>query len=253
MKLKLDDAGHVVVQDNKPVYIDDDGKDVVFDIAATRQTISRLNGEAKTHREAKEAAQEALKAFEGLDATAAKKALETVSGLDAKKLIDAGEVEKVKAEIAKVYEEKLLVSDQRALKAEAALNNEIIGGSFARSKYIADNLAIPADMVQATFGKHFALENGKLTAKDANGNAIYSKTNMGELAGFDEALDIIVSGYQHRDTILKGSGANGGGALGGQGAGGKRTMSREQFNTLPSQEQHKMALAAGKGEVVITD
>jgi hypothetical protein len=42
MKLKLDDKGQVVVQDGKPVYVADDGKEIVFDYPATLQTISRL-------------------------------------------------------------------------------------------------------------------------------------------------------------------------------------------------------------------
>lgn len=31
MKLKLDENGYVVVQDGKPVYVHDDGKEVAFD------------------------------------------------------------------------------------------------------------------------------------------------------------------------------------------------------------------------------
>jgi len=99
VKLKLDDAGAVVLADGKPIYIHDDGKELPFDAAATISTISRLNGEAKGHREAKERAESALKAFEGLDdPVAARKAVEIVANLDAKKLVDAGEIEKVKAE-----------------------------------------------------------------------------------------------------------------------------------------------------------
>ena len=52
MKLKLDANGHVVVQDGKPVYVDDAGQDVVFDAVGTTEAIKRLNGEAKGHREA---------------------------------------------------------------------------------------------------------------------------------------------------------------------------------------------------------
>ena len=67
MKLKLDENGHVVVQDGKPVYVHDDGKEVAFDALQTVATITRLNGEAKTHREAKEQFEAQAKAFEGLD------------------------------------------------------------------------------------------------------------------------------------------------------------------------------------------
>lgn len=47
MKLKLDENGYVVVQDGKPVYVHDDGKEVAFDAPQTVQKISTLNGEAK--------------------------------------------------------------------------------------------------------------------------------------------------------------------------------------------------------------
>ncbi len=60
MKLKLDENGYVVVQDGKPVYVHDDGKEVAFDAPQTVQKISTLNGEAKQHREAKEAAEAKL-------------------------------------------------------------------------------------------------------------------------------------------------------------------------------------------------
>lgn len=86
MKLKLDENGHVVVSDGKPVYINDEGKEIAFDVAGTVATISRLNGEAKSHRERAETAEGALKAFEGIqDPKAALQALETIKNLDAKK------------------------------------------------------------------------------------------------------------------------------------------------------------------------
>jgi hypothetical protein len=62
VKLKLNDQGNVIVQDGKPVYTDDSGKDIAVDYPYTISTISRLNAEAKGHREAKEAAEEKLKA-----------------------------------------------------------------------------------------------------------------------------------------------------------------------------------------------
>lgn len=57
MKLKLDENGHVVVSDGKPVYVNDEGKDIAFDVSGTVATIARLNGEAKSHRERAETAE----------------------------------------------------------------------------------------------------------------------------------------------------------------------------------------------------
>jgi len=248
MKLKLDAEGHVVVSDGKPVYVHDDGKEVAFDAVGTVATIGRLNGEAKGHREAKEAAEAALKAFEGIsDPAAARKALDTIKNLDDKKLVDAGEIDKVRAEAIKAVEEKYapIVAERDTLKTE--LVTEKVGGSFARSKFISDNLAIPADLVQARFGSQFKLEDGKVIAYDQSGNRLYSRSNPGEVAGFDEALNIIVDAYPHKDTILKASGASGGGAGGSGGAqNGPKQMSRDAHQALPADKQMAFFKDGGK-------
>ena len=224
MKLKLDENGHVVVQDGKPVYVHDDGKEVAFDAPQTVATITRLNGEAKTHREAKEQFEAQAKAFEGLDPVKVKEALNIVQNLDAKKLVDAGEVDKVKAEITdalkKTYEPQIqqLTTERDAVQQQ--LHGELIGGGFARSKFIQDNIAVPVDMIQATFGKNFQIENGKVVAVGTDGQKIYSRTRPGEVADFDEALESLVGGYQHKDSILKGGQGSGGGF---QGNGGNKS------------------------------
>lgn len=236
MKLKtieVDGKVYAEVQDDKPVYVEDDGKEVAFDAVGTRNTISRLNAEAKSHRERAENAEKIAKAFEGIDDPAeAKKALETVKNLDSKKLIDAGEVEKVKEEISKAFQSQIDELQTKAQTYEQQLYEEKIGGSFARSKLIAEKLAVPADMVQAAFGKAFKIEDGKIVAYDSTGNKIFSRARPGELADFDEALETLVEQYPHKEHILKSSGANGGGAGPSNGGGGGKTMSRAQFEAL---------------------
>ncbi|AVH38069.1 hypothetical protein AL532_17845 [Pseudomonas monteilii] len=216
MKLKLDADGHVVVQDGRPVYIEDDGTEVAFDAPGTRNTITRLNTEAKNHRQRAEAAETAVAAFEGItDPAAARKALETVANLDQKKLVDAGQVEQANAERDRAWQAKLDEANGKATNFEQQLYSEMIGGNFARSKFIADKLAVPADMVQATFGRNLKIEEGKVVAYDAQGQKIFSRSRPGELADFDEALETLVSQYPHRAHILKSSDANGSGALPG--------------------------------------
>jgi hypothetical protein len=249
MKLKLDDQGNAVLQDGKPVYVYDDGKEVAFDAPGTVATITRLNGEAKSHREGKEAAERALKAFDGIeDGAAAKKALEIVSNLDQKKLVDAGEIDRVKSEISKAFQGQLDEANTKAATFEKQLYDEKIGGSFARSKLIAEKLAIPADMVQSHFGQQFKIEDGKAVAYDRHGQKIYSRTRPGEVADFDEALETLVEQYPHRDHILKGNGANGGGAPngGGNGGNGKKTLSRAQFDALDPAGKHAHAVSGGE-------
>ncbi|MEG2434563.1 MAG: hypothetical protein RSA84_16285 [Acinetobacter sp.] len=204
-----------------PLYIHDDGKEVAHDAPQTVATISRLNGEAKTNRERYETAETSLKAFEGIeDPVAAKKALETLKNFDDKKLVDAGEIEKVKAEAIKAIEDKYAPIVQERDAFQSQLHNELIGGGFSRSKFIQDNIAVPVDMIQATFGKNFQIENGKVVAVGADGQKIYSRTRPGEVADFDEALESLVGGYQHKDSILKGNQSGGGGF---QGNGGNKS------------------------------
>lgn len=231
MKLKtvtVEGKTYAEVNDQgQPIYVHEDGKEVGHDAPQTVATIARLNGEAKTNRERYEKAESSLKAFEGIeDPTAAKKALQTIQNLDDKKLVDAGEVDKVKAEAIKAVEEKYAPVLAQRDELQASLHKELIGGGFARSKYIQDNIAVPVDMVQATFGQHFKIEEGKVVAYDQNGEKIYSRVRPGELANVDEALESLVGGYQHKDLILKGGKGSGGGFQGGKGgapAGVKRS------------------------------
>lgn len=260
MKLKLDEAGHVVVKDGNPVYVHDDGKELPLDAKSTLATISRLNGEAKSHREGKESAEEKLKAFDGIDPAAATRALETVGKLKDKQLMDAGEVDKVRGEAKKAFDEQLrgieekfapIVKERDTLKA--SLVSEKVGGSFARSKMIAEKLAIPADMVQARFGENFKLEGESVIAYDKAGNKIFSRAKPGEVAEFDEALEILIDAYPYRDNILKGSGAHGGGASGGAGGSGKRTFTRAQFDAMDPVARAATAKATTAGTAAIVD
>ncbi|MCR6679700.1 hypothetical protein NVV43_30285, partial [Escherichia marmotae] len=78
------------------------------------------------------------------------------------KLIDAGQVDQVKADITKNFQQKLDEEKQRSQMLENQLYDSMIGGSFAGSKYIADKIAIPGDLLQARFGQAFKVEEGKI-------------------------------------------------------------------------------------------
>lgn len=252
MKLKLDESGHVVVQDGKPVYVHEDGKEVAFDAAATVATISRLNGEAKSHRERAEAAESKAKAFEGIeDVEAARKALETIKNIDEGKLLTAGKVEEIKAAAKKAAEdqvaaaskshaEKLASTEAELAKRDQTIHGLLIGGSFKGSKLISDKFAIPADLVEARFGQAFKVEEGKVVAYDPAGNKIFSRARPGEIADFDEALETLVDQYPYKEQILKPSGANGGGA----GASAPGSPGKKAGNFGGSREERQAAIAA---------
>lgn len=231
MPFKKDADGKLVTQEVNgqllPVFVHADGKEAPFDGDATVATISRLNGEAKTHREAKEAAETKLKTFDGItDPAAALKALTTVKSLDEKQLIAAGERDRAVAEAVKSVEEKYapIVAENETVKGQ--LNSHLIGGVFTGSKFVAEkvaaeNAAAAAQITRALFGNNFKVEDGKVVAYDSEGKKLYSRSRPGELADSEEALQLIVESSPLKASILKGTGASGGGAGSGQGGGGK--------------------------------
>lgn len=245
-----------------PVFIHPDGREAPFDGDTTVATIGRLNGEAKAHRIAKEEAETKLQAFAGIeDGAAALAALTTVKNLGAGELKTAAQVQEIKDAAAKSARESVEAATRAAAEKERVLteqnqqltnnlNNHIIGGSFASSKFIADKLAIPADIAQKFFADRLKVENGKLVPMDANGNPLFSAVRHGEHADFEEAIEVYVNQYPQKDKILKGSGASGGGAQGGGvGAGGGKSITRAQFDAMDGAAR----ATAMKGGATITE
>jgi hypothetical protein len=251
--VEIEGKTYAEVQDGKPVY-DDGGKDIPFDAPGAIAALERVNKEAKGHRISRQEAEDRLKAFEGIeDPDAARKALEAISGMDAGKLMDA---EKAAAErqravdaATRSYAEKLQAAEKEAAAWRDRMHEAEIGRRFADSRFIQEKLALPASFARESFGRHFSLEDGKVVAKDANGNTIYSKANPGELASFDEALEQLVDARPERDQILKGRGQSGSGAQpSGAGSDGG-TMRQDEFLSLsPKERAEKMA--SGKLKLV---
>lgn len=265
MKLALDDAGHVIVEDGKPVYEHADGKRAAFDAAHTVATITRLNGESKAQREAREAAEGRLKGYEGIeDAEAARKAMETVRNLGAGELKTAAQVAEIQEAARKAAEEQVRAaaeSNGRRIKelqglvekSQHELYAEKVGGAFSRSKFVTDKVAIPPDLLQARFGQQFKVEDGKTVGYDSAGNKIYSRAKPGEIADFDEAMEMMIDSYPYRDSILKGSGSTGAGARptngGGNGGAGK-TMTKAAFDALAPMQQAQLMSSAERPTIV---
>ncbi len=262
MPFKLNADGTIATSgegDKKlPIFIHADGREAAFDAETTISTIGRLNGEAKAHREGKEAAEAKLKTFEGIeDGPAALAALTTVKNIKDGELITAGKVQEIKDAAARSANEAVATATRAAEEKQrelvdqntrltSDLNNHIIGGSFAGSKFIAEKLTIPADIAQKVFGDRFKVEGGKLVPMGTDGNPIFSATNHGNHADFEEALSVMVGQYANKESILKGTGASGGGAQGGAGgAGGGKTMSRAQFDAAPPAARAEFAKTGG--------
>lgn len=253
LTLKMD-GDKPVIRDGKPVYLKPDGSEFVADVNQMFSTISRLTNEARTHREAKEAVEAKLAEFGDVDAKAAKEALAKIKDVDFSKLIGLDKVEELKAELKKQYDEQIANEKKNSESWQQKHNNLVRSNAFNRSKYIQDKIAAPLDMFENTFGNYFKVEDDGTIRAYENGQPIQSKTRIGEVATFDEALEILVDRYPHKDMILKGTGHSGGGSTGGTGGGnGAARYSRDDFEKLPPLKQAEIAKAAKEGKAQITD
>lgn len=248
MKLKTETingvAYAVLTAEGLPIYVHDDGKEVGSDAASTVATISRLNGEARDHRIGKEKAETALKAFEGLEPAVARDAIEKLSKIDAKKLVEAGDMDAAIQAALKPYVEKLGAAEKTTAELTASLHKQTIGNKFAQSKFAAEKLT-PAgvDLIRTIYGERLKVEGETIYGVDPGGQKIYSRTRHGEPADFDELIETFVDQYPHKDHILKTTMQPGGGAPnGGPGGGGSKTMKTSEFNALPAKDRaEKMA------------
>lgn len=194
MPFKFNADGTIAVDAEKklPIFIHPNGTEAAFDADTTLGTITRLNGEAKTHREGKEAAEAKLKSFEGIeDGVAALAALNTVKSLSSGELKTAAQVKEIQDAAAKTAQEQVAAQAKASAtqmqeltaqleKRTSELNNHMIGGSFASSKLLTDDknpmrLVVPAEMARAYFGNNFKVEEGKIVPYDAAGNKIFRR------------------------------------------------------------------------------
>lgn len=250
MSWKLDENNNIVLKDGDPVYVDANGLEKTVGV----DTIAKLNKEAKDHREAKEEALKKLKEYEGIDAQKAREALETISKLDASKLIDTGEVDKVKAQITQQFQTQLTEKDTAYSELKSRYDNMIIDNTFANSDFIRNNVAVPVDMFEAKFRNNFKVENGEVIPYGYDGSRLMSKTRAGEYANCEEAMQILAESHPHKDVILKANPGNGSGSGTGGGAnGGGRYMKRADFEKLSPVQQAEYASKMAKGEIQLTD
>ena len=217
MKLKLDENGHVVVKDGFPVWVAEDGAEIAYNVPDLVNKISAVNAESAGRRKDIDALTSQLKAFDGIDPEKAKAALETVTNLDAGKLIDAGKVDDLKMEIKKSYDgkisdlEKALAdskkdSADRLAAKEASIRTLLVKGIFDSSAFLKDKTVLPSDVAYASFGRHFEVkeENGELrVVATMNGQPIFSRSDPGTFAAPEEALEAIIDKYPMKDRILK--------------------------------------------------
>lgn len=236
MKLKLDENGHVVVQNDMPVYIMDDGKDQPFDAPATLFKVKSLTEEKDRHfKKASETVEELkslksqVEAFDGIDVVKAKKALETVEKLDGKEMIEAGEFDKLKNQMQDIQNTEIKkiqdTSEAKIGELEGILGTQkstidhlMINNHFSKSSYFSGEkpkTVLTPDLAANLFGKYFKVEGDGPEARligYIDGEKIPSRTNVGEPATFEEAITEIVEKHPGKERFLRSPEGGGPGA-----------------------------------------
>lgn len=234
--------------DGNPIYLDADGKETMI----APGYINRLNSEAATHRQAARAAEAKLTAFGDLDPKTAKEAVEKLKDVDFDKLVNKGEVETIKQQMKDQYEKETTELNEKLNAERQRVNNLTLNNAFNSSEFLSQRVALPADVVQATFRDRFKVDDGKIIPLNGTGEPLINK--HGDIASVDEAFETYISARTDKDTWLKAPDVGGSGSQGGAGGrGGGNIIKRSDFDALDPMAQAAMGVKASKGEVKIVD
>lgn len=169
--------------------------------------------------------EEKMKEFEGLDAAeirdlieksrdAERKQLEAQQALEEQRAREAGDFDKLKANMAKEHakqmkalEEQLKERDSEKDTLKKRINDLTIGSAFTNSSFVRNNLTLPPAKARIIYGSYFDLdEQGRVVGYDKPKGAADRQPiidGSGEPVGFEEALKKIVEADPDKDDILR--------------------------------------------------
>lgn len=218
-----------------PIWVHEkDGAEAAIDAKHYFSKIPELIEEKRQLKEAKKQLEVEFNDYKSKyedieDPQAALQALDVVSNLDSKKLIEAKKVDQLRNQMREEFEKamekertvhKAAIDDLMAKLEEQKKTNYglTVSNSFKSSKLLTGPEAIvgvPIDMIEDKWGKNFSTEvvDGKpmTVGHYDDGRPIYSDSKPGEYANFDEALTKLIDVYPHKAGILKGKQQSGGG------------------------------------------
>lgn len=253
VQLKMDEDGHAVVEDGKPVLVYDDGREAPLDFSSLIQKVKTVSDERDAYKTKFGEAESRLSNL-GASEEEIAKALEVTKALDSKKLVDAGKVDEAVAErvnaATKAWEQEKAKFEQSISERDQQLDNLMISQQFRSGsveKVLEDYYLTPS-AVEALFGRNFKREGNEVVPYKADGTSkIFSRENPGEVADIAEALSELLESHPDSPKWRRGSGATGSDAPGaGSDVGGVKQISRERFEAMPPQEQMDFTKDGGK-------
>lgn len=275
--LKVDDNGvPQVVEEGgvkKPIFIDEDTqREMPMDVPSLYSNVAQLKGENKTLKDQFAGAQQTLALFEGVDDLAdwkskADDAINKVANWKDDDYVKANKVEELKANMKTAHDTELknvrtsfegqvTELSEANNKKDSQIRTLLVGNKFSSSPlFVGENkkTTLNPAVAESYFGKHFKVVEGQDGALDVvgvnkDGSEIYSILRPGEIADFNEALDIIIDNDPTKNDYLRSSQGAGSGAGGGTGDAGGGTPT-DELKALEA--QYEEARAAGNGRLAI--
>jgi hypothetical protein len=274
--LKVNDEGvPEVIEENgvkKPVFVDEDtGRDMPMDVPSLYSNVAQLKGENKDLKTKYQGAQQTLGLFEGVEnleewKRTADEAIEKVGNWKDSDYVKANKVEELKANMKTAHETELRTVKtsfegqvgeltESVKKKDDQIRALLIGNKFASSPLFVGEkrkTTLNPAVAESYFGKHFEVverQDGQLDVigRNSDGSEIYSILRPGEIADFNEALEIIIDRDPGKNDYLKSSQGAGSGAGGGSGQGGGTPT--DELKALEA--EYEEARKAGNGRLAI--
>lgn len=231
LKAKMSKADFDALDESLKEYYVASGDDYVLDAEGVEDVTGLKNKIAELLKAGKDKT-ELLKAFEGLDPEAAKKALEEMAKIEEKKLADKGKYDELLGKQKTEFETKLAEATKArettlaGLKAEKLTNFLVKNGILAdRAKYALGDVAELIELTEGDAGFQLKLKNGTGDASELDKVISDLKTNSG--------------------FLFAASGASGSGATGSETKDGAKSMTRTAFDALSPQEQSAFSIGGG--------
>jgi len=231
LKTKLDKVSYEALHDElKKEYIPDgDG----YKLDADYEDVTGLKAKRDELLKELTDAKKQMKAFDGLDAEAAKKALETAMAAEDEKLKAAGEFERLQALKDERHKADLDKATAETQKILANLKREKLANALTEKGVLPDR-------VKYLIGE---LDGQLELASTDNGFSLKKIGGIGDAAEFD---GIIESVKTNSPFFFAADGASGSGASGSDGTGGSaKTMPMAQFGALGVKEQAAFIKSGG--------
>lgn len=171
-----------------------------------KEALDRANSELKK-------AQDALKAFDGIDADAVRKLISEQKSAEDKALEAKGDWERLKGRMAEEHGKEVKTLQEQIEALTAKLNNTegtikdlSIGTQFSQSKFISEELTLTPAKTRVIYGDYFDVEDGKVVGYDkprgsASRTAIVDQ--YGNNLGFEDALRKIIEADPEKDHLMK--------------------------------------------------